>query len=282
LPAILTDLRGRGVGRLMVEGGTRILTQFLTAGLVNELHLAVAPFFVGQPEAPQPSAKPLQIRGSDADAQQGGLDVEAVDDVQDGLPDGRAVRRQPGVDQRVLVLETEAGVDIGEGGGAGGVIVGDRVGLDPDERLHHEGDQPGAGAVESKTERTSREREVRAWDSGTVSQIRGRLSDLPRSCDTGHRDPARTRSRGAAAHPRRSSPRARQLTLIRRRRAGLCSGVWRIPRSRRFPVGTGHGWPTGRRVRGGRWCCCTGSPSPRRCGSVTGWPRRSPTSATGC
>jgi len=29
------------------------LTQFLTAGFVDELHLAVAPFFVGQPEAPR-------------------------------------------------------------------------------------------------------------------------------------------------------------------------------------------------------------------------------------
>jgi len=29
------------------------LTQFLTAGLVDELHLAVAPFFVGQSEAPR-------------------------------------------------------------------------------------------------------------------------------------------------------------------------------------------------------------------------------------
>jgi 5-amino-6-(5-phosphoribosylamino)uracil reductase len=53
LAEVLADLRGRGVGRLMVEGGTRVLTQFLTSGLVDELHLAVAPFFVGQPEAPR-------------------------------------------------------------------------------------------------------------------------------------------------------------------------------------------------------------------------------------
>jgi 5-amino-6-(5-phosphoribosylamino)uracil reductase len=53
LAEILTDLRGREIGRLMVEDGTRILTQFLTSGLVDELHLAVAPFFVGQPEAPR-------------------------------------------------------------------------------------------------------------------------------------------------------------------------------------------------------------------------------------
>jgi 5-amino-6-(5-phosphoribosylamino)uracil reductase len=35
----------------MVEGGASVLTQFLAAGLVDELHLAVAPFFVGDPRA---------------------------------------------------------------------------------------------------------------------------------------------------------------------------------------------------------------------------------------
>ncbi|MCM3921556.1 dihydrofolate reductase family protein [Frankia sp. AiPs1] len=53
LAEVLADLHRRGIGRLMVEGGTRVLTQFLTAGLVDELHLAVAPFFVGQPKAPR-------------------------------------------------------------------------------------------------------------------------------------------------------------------------------------------------------------------------------------
>jgi 5-amino-6-(5-phosphoribosylamino)uracil reductase len=53
LPALLDDLAARGVRRLMVEGGGSVHTQFLTAGLVDELHLAVAPFFVGQPDAPR-------------------------------------------------------------------------------------------------------------------------------------------------------------------------------------------------------------------------------------
>ena len=35
----------------MVEGGGRIHTQFLTADLADELHLVVAPFFVGDPRA---------------------------------------------------------------------------------------------------------------------------------------------------------------------------------------------------------------------------------------
>ena len=45
------DLHARGVRRLMVEGGGRIHTQFLTRDLADELHLVVAPFFVGDPRA---------------------------------------------------------------------------------------------------------------------------------------------------------------------------------------------------------------------------------------
>lgn len=43
------DLYARGVRRLLVEGGGTVLTQFLTQGLADELHLAVAPIFVGEP-----------------------------------------------------------------------------------------------------------------------------------------------------------------------------------------------------------------------------------------
>jgi riboflavin-specific deaminase-like protein len=45
------DLYGRGVSRLMVEGGGVVHTQFLTEGLADELHLVVAPFFVGDSRA---------------------------------------------------------------------------------------------------------------------------------------------------------------------------------------------------------------------------------------
>jgi 5-amino-6-(5-phosphoribosylamino)uracil reductase len=45
------DLHRRGVRRLMVEGGRTMHTQFLTADLVDELHLVVAPFFVGDSRA---------------------------------------------------------------------------------------------------------------------------------------------------------------------------------------------------------------------------------------
>ena len=45
------DLHARGVRRLMVEGGGAVHTQFLTENLVDELHLVVAPFFVGDSRA---------------------------------------------------------------------------------------------------------------------------------------------------------------------------------------------------------------------------------------
>ena len=45
------DLHTRGVRRLMVEGGGTVHTQFLIADLVDELHLVVAPFFVGDSKA---------------------------------------------------------------------------------------------------------------------------------------------------------------------------------------------------------------------------------------
>jgi 5-amino-6-(5-phosphoribosylamino)uracil reductase len=50
---VMADLTGRGVHRLMVEGGTTIHTQFLTGGLVDELHLSLCPFFVGEVDGPR-------------------------------------------------------------------------------------------------------------------------------------------------------------------------------------------------------------------------------------
>jgi 5-amino-6-(5-phosphoribosylamino)uracil reductase len=48
---MVADLHERGVHRLMVEGGGTMHTQFLTADLADELHLVVAPFFVGDSRA---------------------------------------------------------------------------------------------------------------------------------------------------------------------------------------------------------------------------------------
>jgi len=48
---LCADLADRGVRTLMVEGGGTMHTQFLTADLADELHLVVAPFFVGDSHA---------------------------------------------------------------------------------------------------------------------------------------------------------------------------------------------------------------------------------------
>lgn len=53
LGTVLADLAVRGVARLLVEGGTSLHTQFLAAGLADELVLAIAPFFVGDERAPR-------------------------------------------------------------------------------------------------------------------------------------------------------------------------------------------------------------------------------------
>jgi riboflavin-specific deaminase-like protein len=53
LHRVTADLHDRGVRRLMVEGGGSMHTQFLTEGLVDELQLVVAPFFVGDSRAPR-------------------------------------------------------------------------------------------------------------------------------------------------------------------------------------------------------------------------------------
>ena len=49
--SLAVDLAARGVGRLMVEGGGSIHTQFLAEDAADELQLVVAPFFVGDPRA---------------------------------------------------------------------------------------------------------------------------------------------------------------------------------------------------------------------------------------
>ena len=53
MSSLSNDLAERGVERLMVEGGGTVHTQFLTADLVDELQLVVAPVFVGDSQAPR-------------------------------------------------------------------------------------------------------------------------------------------------------------------------------------------------------------------------------------
>ena len=47
LPAVLRVLRARGVRRLLVEGGGVTVSRFLAAGLLDRLHLTVAPVILG-------------------------------------------------------------------------------------------------------------------------------------------------------------------------------------------------------------------------------------------
>jgi riboflavin-specific deaminase-like protein len=57
LEFILNNLAERSVARLLVEGGAHVLAEFLACErsheLADELHLAVAPFFVADPAAPR-------------------------------------------------------------------------------------------------------------------------------------------------------------------------------------------------------------------------------------
>ena len=54
LAAVLQDLHSeRRVLTVLVEGGARILRDLLAANLADELRLAIAPFFVGDPGAPR-------------------------------------------------------------------------------------------------------------------------------------------------------------------------------------------------------------------------------------
>jgi 5-amino-6-(5-phosphoribosylamino)uracil reductase len=73
LPDVLAELANRGVRRLLVEGGAGVLTALLAAGLADELRLAVAPVFVGDPAAPR-------LLGAPGPGRRRLLGVEAVGD----------------------------------------------------------------------------------------------------------------------------------------------------------------------------------------------------------
>ena len=53
LDTLLSDLTERDVVRLLVEGGSRVLAEFLARDLADEFQLATAPFFVADPAAPR-------------------------------------------------------------------------------------------------------------------------------------------------------------------------------------------------------------------------------------
>ncbi|MGX7827936.1 RibD family protein [Actinokineospora sp. 24-640] len=63
--ALLDDLGGRGVERLMVEGGGRVHTAFLAAGLADEIRMVIAPMLIGQAAAPR-FVNPAEFPGGPA------------------------------------------------------------------------------------------------------------------------------------------------------------------------------------------------------------------------
>ncbi|MFE5899893.1 RibD family protein [Streptomyces sp. NPDC056488] len=76
---VLDELGRRGVGRLMVEGGGTIHTQLMAADLADEVHLAIAPLLVGQPEAARFLGTADYPGGSTARMKV--LEIRAIDDV---------------------------------------------------------------------------------------------------------------------------------------------------------------------------------------------------------
>jgi diaminohydroxyphosphoribosylaminopyrimidine deaminase/5-amino-6-(5-phosphoribosylamino)uracil reductase len=67
LPAVLRALSDKGVSRLMVEGGARVASSFVTAGLVDEVWLLRGPDMVGADGIPALDALPLSaLTGSPA------------------------------------------------------------------------------------------------------------------------------------------------------------------------------------------------------------------------
>jgi riboflavin biosynthesis pyrimidine reductase/pyrimidine deaminase RibD-like protein len=76
LTDILDDLTERAVARLLVEGGAQVLGEFLAQDLANELHLAVAPFFVADPRAPR-----LNVPGAASPARMTLAETGRVDDM---------------------------------------------------------------------------------------------------------------------------------------------------------------------------------------------------------
>ena len=161
LGAILADLSRRGVHRLLVEGGARLGREFLANGLVDELALTVAPFFVGAAAAPRfagpgvyphDPARPMHL-----------AEVRQLDDVVllryllGG--DGPAAWNENGARER-------AGRDAAAGGSHGGVAV---PGVLNTGALNT--GAPGMGAPGTGAEVTAADR---AWLAQTI--------DLSRRC----------------------------------------------------------------------------------------------------
>jgi 3,4-dihydroxy 2-butanone 4-phosphate synthase/GTP cyclohydrolase II len=74
LPALLTHLAGLGVKSLMVEGGARVITAFLSQRLVDLLILTIAPVLVGGLRVPERNLQP-PLRLDDFGSERAGDDL---------------------------------------------------------------------------------------------------------------------------------------------------------------------------------------------------------------
>ena len=93
LPDVLAELADRGVRRLLVEGGASVLTALLAAGLADELRLAVAPVFVGDPAAPRFLGPPTDTSaGTAAGRADGGHADPTAGGLSSALAGGRRLR----------------------------------------------------------------------------------------------------------------------------------------------------------------------------------------------
>jgi 5-amino-6-(5-phosphoribosylamino)uracil reductase len=76
---VLDELGRRGIKQLMVEGGGTIHTQLMAADLADEVHLAIAPLLVGQPDAARFLSAADYPGGSTARMKV--LEVRAIEDI---------------------------------------------------------------------------------------------------------------------------------------------------------------------------------------------------------
>lgn len=81
LPALMEELRRRGVRRVLVEGGSQVIASYLRAGLVSRLTVYVAPVLIGGATAP------TMMAGLETPDEQGAvpLTLEAVSRLDDGI-----------------------------------------------------------------------------------------------------------------------------------------------------------------------------------------------------
>jgi riboflavin-specific deaminase-like protein len=199
LGVILADLSRRGVHRLLVEGGARLGREFLANGLVDELALTVAPFFVGAAAAPRfagpgvyphDPARPMHL-----------AEVRQLDDVVllryllGG--DGPAARNENGARER-------AGRDAAAGGSHGGPAVPGALSTGALSMGALSMGTPGTGAPGTGAEMTAADR---AWLARTIDLSR-RCSPSPSAFCVGAAVVAADGTVMATGYSRETSPHA--------------------------------------------------------------------------